>query len=77
MASFVSHTSPVGFGHVLLSPVRALVTVIEWIREANRMASEYTQLSHKTDAQLTKAGISREELPRAIVCRANVFWKFP
>ncbi|WP_121067822.1 hypothetical protein [Chachezhania antarctica] len=77
MANTVTHPTQVNFGQALLFPLRALVLAIEWIREANRMANEYTHLSHKTDASLAKAGFSREDLPKVVVSRANGFWKFP
>lgn len=62
-----------GLGHTLLSPVRALVLAIEWIRECNRMASEYVQMSHRSDARLAASGLTREEIPGDIVKRSGLF----
>ena len=53
MAFVTTSTPRTGLGHTLLSPVRVLARAMDWIRECNRMGSEYVQLSHKTDARLT------------------------
>lgn len=73
MAIAASSPAGAGLGHTLLSPVRFAVRTIEWIRECNRMGRDFDQLSHKTDARLAAAGLTREEIPSHIRKSSGLF----
>lgn len=73
MAYITSTPARLGFGHALMSPVRILVRGIEWIRDCNRMARDYVQMSHMTDSRLAKSGMTREDIPAAIRKTAGLF----
>ena len=73
MAFVTTSTPRTGLGHTLLSPVRVLARAMDWIRECNRMGSEYVQLSHKTDARLAKLGLTRQDIPADVLRRSALF----
>ena len=73
MAYIASTPARVGLGHTLLSPVRILVRGIEWLRECNRMASNYVQMSHMTDSRLAQSGLTRQDIPGAVRKAAGLF----
>jgi len=43
---------------------RLLLNLINGFREAQAISYRYAQLSHLSDAELTKLGMRREDLPR-------------
>ncbi len=73
MAYIASTPARVGLGYTLSSPVRILVRGIEWIRDCNRMASEYVRLSHMTDSRLAKMGMTRQDIPAAVRKSSDLF----
>ncbi|WP_428928818.1 hypothetical protein [Marinibacterium sp. SX1] len=73
MAFVTTSTPRTGLGHTLLWPVRVLARAMDWIRECNRMGSEYVQLSHKTDARLAKLGLTRQDIPADVLRRSALF----
>ena len=73
MTTAVSPSSPVSLGQALLYPVRVLVQTLDWVRECNRITSEYVQTSHKTDGRLAMSGLTREDIPSDIIRRSDLF----
>ncbi|SFE42404.1 hypothetical protein [Roseivivax sediminis] len=72
--AFISSTpARAGFGQSLLSPVRAVVQAINYIRACNVMARDYEQMSHKTDGALARNGLTREDIPDAVRRNAGLF----
>jgi hypothetical protein len=57
---------PSGRGTRRLGILEYISEFIDGISEGRELASRYAQLAHKSDAELARLGLRREDIPRVV-----------